>query len=241
FRGVDVLLIDDIHFLAGKEGTQEEFFHTFNELHNNHKQIVISSDKPPKEIQKLEERLRSRFEWGLITEISPPDYETRLAILSRKAEEEKIQLPHSILEQVANSVTSSIRELESALIRLGAHAKFSNTQITPDIARTVLGDLYVQRERDVSIEKIQKMIAEHFRIKPSDIRGRGRSRSVVLPRQIAMYLSRTLTTHSLPEIGTFFGNKDHTTVLFAFRKIEKQMNGDSEFRGFIQNFIDSFG
>ena len=196
FRGVDVLLIDDIHFLAGKEGTQEEFFHTFNDLHNNRKQIVISSDKPPKEIQKLEERLRSRFEWGLITEISSPDYETRLAILQRKADEENIRLPNDVLEEVATKV---------------------------------------------SIDKIQKRVAEHFRIKASDIMGRGRSRSVVLPRQIAMYLSRKLTNHSLPEIGTFFGNKDHTTVLFAYRKIEKQIEEEAEFGKFIQEFIDSFG
>ena len=241
FRGVDVLLIDDIHFLAGKEATQEEFFHTFNELHNHRKQIVISSDKPPKEIQKLEERLRSRFEWGLITEISPPDYETRLAILGRKAEDEKIHLPQDVLELVAAGVTSSIRELESALIRLGAHVKFSNTQMTPELARKILGDLYTSQDHEVSIDKIQKRVAEHFRIKASDIMGRGRSRSIVLPRQIAMYLSRALTNHSLPEIGTFFGNKDHTTVLFAYRKIEKQVNSDPEFRSFIQSFIDSFG
>ncbi len=241
FRGVDVLLIDDIHFLAGKEGTQEEFFHTFNELHNNRKQIVISSDKPPKEIQKLEERLRSRFEWGLITEISPPDYETRLAILERKAEEENIRLPDEVLGDVATNVTSSIRELESALIRLGAHVKFSNTEMTTESARKILGDLFTQRDREVSIDKIQKRVAEHFRIKASDIMGRGRSRSVVLPRQIAMYLSRKLTNHSLPEIGTFFGNKDHTTVLFACKKIEKQIQEEKDFGEFIQGFIDSFG
>ena len=240
FRGVDVLLIDDIHFLAGKEGTQEEFFHTFNELHNNHKQIVISSDKPPRDIQKLEERLRSRFEWGLITEISSPDYETRLAILSRKAEKENIQLPGEVLELVAGGITSSIRELESALIRLGAHAKFSGTKITPEIARQILGDLYNRQDREISIEKIQKHIAEHFRVKASDIRGRSRSRSIVVPRQIAMYLSRVLTAHSLPEIGVFFGNKDHTTVLFACRKIEKQMKEEPEFKTFIQGFLDAF-
>ena len=241
FRGVDVLLIDDIHFLAGKEGTQEEFFHTFNDLHNNRKQIVISSDKPPKEIQKLEERLRSRFEWGLITEISSPDYETRLAILQRKADEENIRLPNDVLEEVATNVTSSIRELESALVRLGAHVKFSNTEMTLDITKKILSDLFTQRDREVSIDKIQKRVAEHFRIKASDIMGRGRSRSVVLPRQIAMYLSRKLTNHSLPEIGTFFGNKDHTTVLFAYRKIEKQIEEEAEFGKFIQEFIDSFG
>ncbi|HOE13102.1 MAG TPA: chromosomal replication initiator protein DnaA [bacterium] len=240
FRGLDVLLIDDIHFLAGKEGTQEEFFHTFNELHNNHKQIVISSDKPPREIQKLEERLRSRFEWGLITEISSPDFETRLAILSRKAEKENIQLPGEVLEFVAGAITSSIRELESALIRLGAHAKFSGTKITPEIARQILGDLYNRQDREISIDKIQKHVAEHFRVKASDIRGRSRSQSIVVPRQIAMYLSRVLTTHSLPEIGVFFGNKDHTTVLFACRKVEKQMKEEPEFKAFIQGFLDAF-
>jgi chromosomal replication initiator protein len=173
-------------------------------------------------------------------EISPPDYETRLAILSRKAEEENIQLPQNILELVAGTVTSSIRELESALIRLGAYVKYSDTQMTPEVARKTLGDLYTPREREVSIDKIQKRIAEHFRIKASDIMGRGRSRSIVLPRQIAMYLSRVLTKHSFPEIGTFFGNKDHTTVLFACRKIEAQISRDPEFRAFIQSLMDSF-
>ncbi len=240
FRNVDVLLIDDIHFLAGKEGTQEEFFHTFNALHNRRKQIVISSDRPPKDIPTIEDRLRSRFEWGLIVDIAPPDFEMRMAILRRKSENLEMNIPDDVLEYIANKVRFSIRELEGALAKVTAHARFTNEHLDVETAGKLLGEIYNRPVKEISIEKIQRRVADYFNIKPSDIIGKNRSRSIARPRQIAMYLSRKLTRHSFPEIGTFFGNKDHTTVLFAFNKIEKEMEEDPKLREVLQQISESF-
>jgi chromosomal replication initiator protein len=240
FRNVDVLLIDDIHFLAGKESTQEEFFHTFNTLHNRRKQIVISSDRPPKDIPTIEDRLRSRFEWGLIVDIAPPDFEMRMAILRQKCETVEMEIPDDVLEFIAGKIRVSIRELEGALQKITAHAQFTNEQLDVETAGKVLGEIYDHPVKEISIEKIQRKVAEYYNIKPSDIIGKNRSRSIARPRQIAMYLSRKLTCHSFPEIGTFFGNKDHTTVLFACNKIEKEIERDPKLRGAIQKLSDSF-
>ncbi|MBN2327806.1 MAG: chromosomal replication initiator protein DnaA [Candidatus Omnitrophica bacterium] len=240
FRNVDVLLIDDIHFLAGKEGTQEEFFHTFNALHNRRKQIVISSDRPPKDIPTIEDRLRSRFEWGLIVDIAPPDFEMRMAILRRKSENLDMNIPDDVLEYIANKIRFSIRELEGALAKITAHARFTNENLDVETAGKLLGEIYNRPVKEISIEKIQRKVADYFNIKPSDIIGKNRSRSIARPRQIAMYLSRKLTRHSFPEIGTFFGNKDHTTVLFAYNKIEKEMEEDSKLRQVVQQISDIF-
>jgi len=234
YRNVDVLLIDDIHFLAGKESTQEEFFHTFNALHNQHKQIVLTSDRPPRDIPTLEDRLRSRFEWGLITDIQYPELETRTAILRKKCETEGIDLPEEVTLFIAERVRSSIRELEGALIKVAASVQWTNTKPDVEMAARVLGKLNLQGKKEISIEKIQKKVADHFRIKTADILSSDRSRSVTFPRQIAMYLSRELTRHSYPEIGAFFGGKDHTTVLHAYRRIETQLTRDEDFRHFLE-------
>jgi len=234
YRNVDVLLIDDIHFLAGKESTQEEFFHTFNALHNQHKQIVLTSDRPPRDIPTLEDRLRSRFEWGLITDIQYPELETRTAILRKKCEMEGIELPEEVTLYIAERVRSSIRELEGALIKVAASAQWTNTKATVEMAARTLGKLTIQDKQSISIERIQKKVADHFRVKTSDILGDDRSRSVTFPRQIAMYLSRELTRHSYPEIGAFFGGKDHTTVLHAYRRSETEITRDEDFRSFVE-------
>jgi chromosomal replication initiator protein len=234
YRNVDVLLIDDIHFLAGKESTQEEFFHTFNALHNQQKQIVLTSDRPPRDIPTLEDRLRSRFEWGLITDIQYPELETRTAILRKKCEMEGIDLPEEVTLYIAERIRYSIRELEGALIKVAASAQWTNTKPTVELAARVLGKLNLQGRREVSIERIQKKVADHFRIKTADILGDDRSRSVTFPRQIAMYLSREMTRHSYPEIGAFFGGKDHTTVLHAYRRIETQITREEDFRHFLE-------
>ncbi len=239
YRNVDVLLIDDIEFLAGKESTQEEFFHTFNALHNAHKQIVLSSDRPPKEIPTIEERLRSRFEWGLITEIKPPDLETRVAILRRKCEIDNIRLSDDVTLFIAKKIRSSVRELEGALIRLAACATMSHEPITTELAARVLSEVFIEDDRDISIEKIQKRVAEQYRVKTSDILGDSRSRSVALPRRIAMYLTRVLTDHSFPEIGAHFGNKDHSTVIHACKRVEQDMAKNEETRRNIEKLVES--
>lgn len=238
YRRIDVLLIDDIHVLAGKASTQEEFFHTFNALHNAHKQIVLSSDRPPKDIPTIEDRLRSRFEWGLITDIGVPDYETRLAILRLKCEQCQYEVPQEILELIAQRIDSSIRELEGALLKLVFES--GNDPMTTREAARILGDVFRRPERDVSIDKILKRVADHFKIRTSDILGSNRSRSIALPRQIAMYLCRKLTNHSFPEIGTFFGNRDHTTVMFACKKIEEKVEEDEDLRGIVQTLTAMF-
>jgi len=230
YRSVDVLLIDDIQFIAGKESTQEEFFHTFNTLYDAHKQIVVSSDRPPKEIHRLEERLISRFEWGLITDIQPPDLETRIAILRKKAEREIVKVPDEVMFFIAENIRSNIRELEGSLIRVVAYSLLTNNPISISIAGEVLKDAIKEDaySKKVTVEKIQKTISENFDVKISDIKKGGRSKIVAFPRHVAMYLSRELTNHSLAEIGELFGGRDHTTVLHAYEKIKKQIEKDSK-------------
>ncbi len=235
FRSMDVLLIDDIQFLAGKERTQEEFFHTFNALYDSHKQIIVTSDKFPKEIPGLEERLRSRFEWGLIADIQPPDVETKLAILKMKAEQNHIKLPEEVSLFLANSFCNNVRELEGYLIRVGAYASLTSIPISLEMTRDVLKDIIVERNRELSVEEIIKKVSSHFNIKISDIKSPKRLKAVVLPRQIAMYISRQLTSCSYPEIGERFGGKDHSTIIHAIRKIEKIMEDDFQLRSTIEN------
>ena len=232
-NNVDVLLVDDIHFLARKEATQEEFFHTFNSLYNARKQIVISSDCPPKDLSLITERLKSRFSGGLISEIFRPDMETRTAILHQKCEQEGIELPGEVIQLIAQRVQTSIRELEGALIKLAAHGRYTGKTIDIDEAQQILRDVVVEDPTGISIEKIQKHIAEHFRIKMSDLLGAKRNRSIAIPRRIAMFLSRELTNHSFPEIGAFFGNKDHSTVIHACKKVQVEMTESEDFAKFI--------
>jgi chromosomal replication initiator protein len=233
FRSMDVLLIDDVQFIAGKERTQEEFFHTFNSLYESHKQIVVTSDKFPKEIPGLEERLRSRFEWGLIADIQPPDVETKQAILKMKAEQNGIELPEDVSQFLATSVSSNVRELEGFLIRIGAYASLTSTPVSLAMAREILKDILVEKNKEITIEEIQKIIASHFSIKISDLKSPKRLKALVLPRQIAMYLARQLTSCSYPEIGDRFGGKDHSTIIHAIKKIEKQIESDFQLRSTI--------
>lgn len=229
YRNVDVLLIDDIQFIAGKESTQEEFFHTFNTLHDAHKQIVITSDRSPGDIAKLESRLISRFEWGLITDIQPPDYETRLAILRKKAEHDNVKVPDEILTFIAENIQSNIRQLEGALIRVVAYSSLVGVSFSIDTAKKILKDYLKEHKNLISIEKIQRKIAEEFKISFNDIKGKKRTKNIALPRQIAMYLCRDLTSFSLPEIGTAFDGKDHTTVLHAHNAVDKKIKSDTDF------------
>ena len=235
FRSMDVLLIDDIQFIAGKERTQEEFFHTFNALYESHKQIIVTSDKFPKDIPGLEERLRSRFEWGLIADIQAPDVETKLAILKMKAEQNSINLPEDVALFLANSICNNVRELEGYLIRIGAYASLTSVPISLEMARDVLKDILIERNRELSVEEILKKVSLHFNIKVSDIKSAKRLKAVVLPRQIAMYISRQLTSSSYPEIGDRFGGKDHSTIIHAIRKIEKLMEEDFQLKSTIEN------
>jgi chromosomal replication initiator protein len=229
YRNVDVLLIDDIQFLAGKESTQEEFFHTFNALHEESKQIVISSDRPPREIPTLEDRLRSRFEWGLITDITPPDLETRIAILRKKAKAEGLDIPNEVMLYIANQIDSNIRELEGALIRVVAYSSLINKDINADLAAEALKDIIPSsKPKVITILEIQKVVGEHFSIKLEDFKAKKRTKSIAFPRQIAMYLSRELTDYSLPKIGEEFGGRDHTTVIHAHEKISKLLQTDSQ-------------
>ena len=228
YRTVDLLLVDDIQFLTGKEGTQEEFFHTFNSLYEANKQIVICSDRLPKEIATLEDRLRSRFEWGLTTDIQPPDLETRMAILKKKAGTEDIDVPSDVLLFIAKQIRSNIRELEGALIRITAYSSLHNRPIDVELAAEALKDLLPIQNKKISIELIQKIVAEYFNLSLADMRSKKRTRSVAFPRQIAMYLSRELTESSLPKIGEEFGGRDHTTVIHACDKIIESINQDPE-------------
>jgi chromosomal replication initiator protein len=232
FRTVDVLLIDDIQFLVGKESTQEEFFHTFNDLYNVHKQIVATSDSHPKEIN-LEERLRSRFEWGLVADMQPPDFETRVAILSQMAESEKIYVPNDVLAYIANQIKSNIRELEGSLTRIIAYASLTKSEIQIDLAREVLRDMFTDDYRPITIDLITEMVAREFNLKTSDLKARKRTATIVYPRQIAMYLARELTDFSLPEIGRFFGGKDHTTVIYGYDKIKDKLLHDEKLRNLV--------
>ena len=224
YRTIDLLLVDDIQFLAGKEQTQEEFFHTFNALHEASKQIIISSDRPPKEIATLEDRLRSRFEWGLITDIQAPDFETRVAILRQKALAERFVLPHDIASHIADRVNSNIRELEGALIRIMAYASFSRRSVSRELVDEVLKGLFPQdRDKVITIANIQKVTAAHFGLKLEDFSAKKRTRTISFPRQIAMYLARKHTDSSLPKIGEEFGGRDHTTVIHACDKITQEL------------------
>lgn len=235
YRNIDVLLIDDIHFIAGKESTQEEFFHTFNTLHNNRKQIIISSDRSPKEIANLEERLSSRFAWGLITDIQAPDFETRVAILRKKIEREPVQVPDDVIMFIAEQIRTNIRELEGALIRVVAYSLLEEKSISLEMAKIVLKDMVKEVVRAINVEMIQRNVAEFFNITLNDLKANRRSRNVLLPRQIAMYLSRQMTTMSLPEIGVAFGGKDHTTVLHSYRKIDQNITNNGELKRIIEN------
>ncbi|MBO1514964.1 chromosomal replication initiator protein DnaA [Metabacillus bambusae] len=229
YRSVDVLLIDDIQFLAGKESTQEEFFHTFNTLHEESKQIIISSDRPPKEIPTLEDRLRSRFEWGLITDITPPDLETRIAILRKKAKAEGLDIPNEVMLYIANQIDSNIRELEGALIRVVAYSSLINKDINADLAAEALKDIIPNsKPKMISISDIQRIVGQEFQVKLEDFKAKKRTKSVAFPRQIAMYLSRELTDSSLPKIGEEFGGRDHTTVIHAHEKISKMLQSDEQ-------------
>ncbi|WP_432353698.1 chromosomal replication initiator protein DnaA [Sporosarcina sp. A2] len=243
YRSVDVLLIDDIQFLAGKEQTQEEFFHTFNTLHEESKQIVISSDRPPKEIPTLEDRLRSRFEWGLITDIAPPDLETRIAILRKKAKADGlIDIPNEVMLYIANQIYTNIRELEGALIRVVAYSSLVNMDITPDLAAEALKDIIPNaRPRIVTIIDIQKTVGEHFSIRLEDFSAKKRTRAIAFPRQVAMYLSRELTDASLPKIGSEFGGRDHSTVIHAHEKISKLVKEDKSLQQDIQDIKAALG
>jgi chromosomal replication initiator protein len=228
FRKVDILLVDDIQFLVGKESTQEEFFHTFNDLHSQGKQIVATSDIPPREIH-LEERLRNRFEWGLVADIGQPDYETRIAILKRKAEDAKRSIPREVIEFLASSFTSNIRELEGSLLKIVALGSILGREISRELAEEALRDVLKSQARPISMELIQEVVAQHYKIKFSDMKARKRTDAVAFPRQVAMYLSRELTSSSLPEIGNAFGGRDHTTVIHAINKIERKMESEPPF------------
>ena len=229
FRSVDVLMIDDVQFISGKDSTQEEFFHTFNALVDQNRQVIISADKSPSDLEGMEERLRSRLGWGLVADIHPTNYELRLGILQAKAEQLRSQIPHKVLEFLAHRISSNVRELEGALNRIVAHAELVGRAITLESTQEVLTDLLRASNRRVTIEDIQKKVAEHYNIRLSDMSSARRARAVARPRQVAMYLSKQLTARSLPEIGRKFGDRDHTTVMHAVRKIEELCGTDSGF------------
>ncbi len=228
YRNLDLLLIDDIHFIAEKEATQEEFFHTFNTLYDAHKQIVVSSDRPPKEIPGLEERLVSRFGWGLVTDIQPPDFETRVAILKKKMEKETVVVPDDVCFYIASKIKSNIRELEGALIRVVAYCTLMKTSLTLKQAHEVLRASFKEEEQKISMEKIQRVVADYFNLTVADLRAKKRTKSIVYPRQLAMFLVRNMTSHSLPEIGEYFGGRDHATVLHAYQKIEHELENHND-------------
>jgi chromosomal replication initiator protein len=240
YRSVDVLLVDDVQFLAGKEGTQTEFFHTFNALYDSQKQIVISSDCPPHEITQLEERLRSRFEWGLIADIQSPDLETKSAILKKKAETEGVPIPDNVAIYIAGKIKSNIRELEGSLIRLIAYASLTGREITLALAQEVLRNVLQNDDRAVTIEIVQKAVADHYSLKLSELKSKNNSKSVAMPRQIAMYLCKALTNASLPEIGKSFGGKHHSTVIHSIRKVEVMRQRDGTFNTLINTMLESF-
>ena len=227
YRNIDVLLIDDIQFIANKKSTQEEFFHTFNTLYESGKQIVLSSDKPPKDIELLEDRLKSRFEWGLIADISNPDYETRLAILRKKTQLDNIIIDDEILSAIATRVDSNIRELEGTLNKLIAKASLTNSPITMEMTEKAINDIVAQQDKVISSEYIQDVVGKYFNVSPQDLRGAKRSNDVTFPRQIAMYLCRNVAQMSLPQIGIDFGKRDHTTVMHGCNKIEKEIKSNS--------------
>jgi len=239
YREADVLLIDDIQLLGNKERTQEEFFHTFNELHDHQKQIVISSDSPPKEIPGLLERLRSRFEWGLLADIQPPDLETKMAILDKKAEVEGIKLPDDVRSFMATKTKSNVRELEGALVKLMAYSSLTSTPISLQMAQQVLRHIVHVQDRKITIDAIQKAVAERYQVKPAQLKEKSNTQKVVRPRQVAMYLVKELTDASLPEIGRAFGGKHHTTVIHSIRKIEKDRQADPELNRLIHSLMET--
>ncbi len=239
YRNVDVLLIDDIQFLAGKERTQEEFFHTFNTLHEASHQIIISSDRPPKEIPTLEDRLRSRFEWGLIADIQPPDLETRIAILRKKAESEGIAVPDEVAEFIAQRIATNIRELEGALVRVVAYASLTRLPVSVELAADVLRDLLPStRARVVTISAIQQALAEFFGIRVEEMRAKRRTKGVAFPRQVAMYVAREITDASLPRIGEEFGGRDHTTVMHACQRVRETLRRDAHLAASLKRLMD---
>ncbi|KGN00171.1 chromosomal replication initiation protein [Clostridium novyi A str. 4570] len=236
YRNVDVLLIDDIQFIAGKERTQEEFFHTFNALYEADKQIILSSDRPPKEIPTLEDRLRSRFEWGLIADIQAPDFETRIAILKKKADVENLDIPNEVMVYIATKIKSNIRELEGALIRIVAYSSLTNREISVDLAAEALKDIISsEQNKQITIELIQDIVCNYFNLKIQELKSSRRTRNIAFPRQIAMYLSRKLTDMSLPKIGEEFGGRDHTTVIHAYEKISNILKKDESLRNVIDD------
>ena len=239
FRNVDVLLVDDIQFLAQKERTQEEFFHTFNALHESMKQIVIASDRPPKELAEIEDRLRSRFEWGLIADIQPPDLETKVAILQKKAESEHVTLPVEVALFIASNIRSNVRELEGALIRLIAYCSLTGVEITLPTTQTVLKNFIEAQTKKITIDSIQKAVAEQFGLRSGEIKTKNNSRSIVYPRQVAMYLTKHLTEASLPEIGRQFGGKHHTTVMHSIDKIEEARKSDKDLNRLLNKLTET--
>ena len=239
YRSVDVLLVDDIQFVSGKEGTQNEFFHTFNALHDAQKQIVISSDRPPHEIPALEERLRSRFEWGLIADINPPDIETKAAILKKKAEGEAVPLPDSVAMFMASRIKTNIRELEGSLIRLIAYASLTAKPLTIELAQEILKNVLDHEEKAVTIDQIQRFVADYYQLKLSDLKSKNNSKSVAMPRQVAMYLCKSLTHASLPEIGRSFGGKHHSTVIHSIKKVEDMRKKSGEFDKQVATLLES--
>jgi len=239
YRNLDVLVIDDIHFIAGKESTQEEFFHTFNSLYDAHKQIVICSDRPPKEIANLQDRLVSRFGWGLTTDIQPPDLETRVAILKKKIERESVNVPDEVIFFIAQLIKTNIRELEGALIRTIAYSLLEEKAITLDLTKEVLKDLLKEPKKLITVDFIQRCVAEEFGVSLQDLKTRRRHKTIVLPRQVAMYLSREFTDLSLPEIGEFFGGKDHTTVLHSYNKIKLGLESNLSLKSRVEQVINT--
>ncbi|MGE5559041.1 MAG: chromosomal replication initiator protein DnaA [Bacillota bacterium] len=238
YRTVDVLLVDDIQFLAGKESTQEEFFHTFNSLYDANRQIIISSDRPPKEIPTLQDRLRSRFEWGLITDIQAPDLETRIAILKKKAQAENWVIPDEVLSNIANQIQTNIRELEGALTRIIAYSSHQNKPITLDLAKVALKDLFSSNQnKPLNLNDIQVMVAEFYSLEPQELLAKRRHKLISFPRQVAMYLARELTEHSFPKIGEFFGGRDHTTVIHACEKISALCKTDRDVEETIKGLV----
>jgi chromosomal replication initiator protein len=237
YRNIDLLLIDDIQFISGKERTQEEFFHTFNDLYESRKQIIVSSDSSPKEIPEIEERLRSRFEWGLIADIQPPDFETRVAILKKKAALERVRLADDVAYLIASRVKSNIRELEGSLTRMIAFCALTGREMSTDLAQEVLADLWGEEEKVITIDQIQRKVSDFFGIKLSDLKAKNRTKAIAFPRQVAMYLSRQLTHASLSEVGRAFGGKDHTTVLHAVDKIQALLQEDPKLRKQVDGLI----
>lgn len=240
YRSIDVLLVDDIQFLAGKERTQEEFFHTFNALYESGKQIIVSSDRPPKDIPTLENRLRSRFEWGLITDMQPPEYETRLAILRMNADYRGVKVPDDVIEYIAMHATSNIRELEGALVRVIVFGSMNNAPLSREVAAAALSDVFAPSDAPVVMKDVLTATAAEFSVTADALTSKGRRKEMVEPRQVAMYLIRELTSHSLPEIGAFFGGRDHTTVMYAVRKVGERMEDDPAFASRVAGLRSKF-